>query len=352
MGLPALLSFAVGYVLTPVVHALAHRFGVLDVPRGRKAHKAPTALLGGVAVYAAFALTVLRNFSFSVELKGVALGGTLIFAIGLIDDYRELPAKVKLLAQLVAVGILIQYGVVISFLPDTIWGNLGEWLLTAFWIIGITNAVNFLDGMDGLATGMCGIMAAFFSLVALQNQQVFMAYLALPLVGACLGFLPYNFRVSRPAAIFLGDSGSTFLGFMMAALAVMGNWAFDHTVRLIVPVLILGVPIFDMTFTTFMRLKTRQVRGFREWLEFTGRDHIHHRMADLRIGSTRAVLSIYAVTVWLGLSALALENTTGWNALLQVAQSAIVFLLLAWFMVFVRKQYEKIEQANGGRPHA
>ena len=303
-----LLSFGIGYVCTPLAHLLAHRTGVLDAPQERKGHSVPTALLGGAAVYAAFALTVLRNFTFSLELKGVALGATLIFVVGLIDDWREMKASLRLVAQLAAVAILIRCGVVISFLPPGPWGTLGEWLLTAFWVIGITNAVNFLDGMDGLAVGICGIMSVFFGLVALQNHHDFMVYLALPLVGACLSFLPYNFRVRRPAAIFLGDAGSTFLGFMMASLAVMGDWAGDHTVRLIVPVLILGVPIFDMTFTTFMRIKSGQVRGFREWIEFTGRDHIHHRLEDLRIGRVAAVLVVYVVTISLGLSALALKN--------------------------------------------
>jgi UDP-GlcNAc:undecaprenyl-phosphate GlcNAc-1-phosphate transferase len=339
-----LLSFGMGYVCTPLVHLLAHRLGIVDVPQGRKAHSVPTALMGGVAIYIAFALTVLWNFQFSLELKGVALAGTLIFIVGLLDDRKELPAMLKLVAQLVAVAILIHYGVVISFLPDTLWGNVGEWALTAFWVIGITNAVNFLDGMDGLAVGMCGIMAAFFGLVALQTDQVSMAYLALPLVGACLSFLPYNFRFRRPAAIFLGDAGSTFLGFMVAALGVMGNWAGDHTVRLIVPVLILGVPIFDMTFTTFMRIKSGKVRNFKQWIDFTGRDHIHHRLEALRIGRPGAVLVIYVVTIWLGLSALALKNTSGLNAILQVAQSVIVFLLLSFFMFFVHGKYLEIER--------
>ena len=207
---------------------------------------------------------------------------------------------------------------VITFLPDGLWGDVGEWLLTAFWIIGITNAFNFLDGMDGLATGTGCIAAIFFGLVALQNNHDFMVYLALPLVGSCLSFLPYNFRFRKPAAIFMGDAGSTFLGFMLASLAVLGDWAGNHAVRLIVPVLILGVPIFDMSFTTFMRIKNGQVRTFREWVEFTGRDHIHHRLEDLRIGRIGAVLVIYCVTIWLGLSALALKNTTGLNAILQV----------------------------------
>ena len=197
--------------------------------------------------------------------------------------------------------------------------------------------------MDGLAAGICCIISVFFGLVALQNQQDYMVYLAVPLVGACLGFLPYNFRPFRSAAIFLGDAGSTFLGFTVAALGVMGEWAGDHSVRLIVPVLILGVPIFDMTFTTFMRVKSGEVRSLRQWIYYTGRDHIHHRLAGLRIGNRNAVLVIYVVTIWLGLSALALENTTGLNAILQVSQSVIVFLLLGFFMVFVKQKYEEIE---------
>lgn len=337
-----LLSFGIGFLVTPVVYALAPRLGAIDMPGGRKAHGRPTALLGGVALYVAFAVTVLRNFAFTEELKGIALAATLILAVGIVDDLREMSARWKLVAQLAAVAILVHYGVTLTFLPDTWWGKVGEWLLTAFWVIGITNAVNFLDGMDGLASGSTAINALFFGLVAWQNNQYDMMFLALPLFGACLSFLVYNFRPGRRAWIFLGDAGSTFLGFMVASLAVMGDWATHDTVGLIVPILILGVPIFDMTFTTIMRVSSGQVRSLREWIEFTGRDHIHHRLEDLRIGRVGAVLIVYVVTIWLGLSALALKNTTGLNAMLQVAQSVIVFLLLGFFMVFVQRQYAAI----------
>ncbi len=339
-----LLSVGIGYVITPVAHWAAHRLDILDVPRGRKDHGKATALLGGVAIYIAFAVTVLRNFEFTDPLKGVALGGTLMLIVGVLDDVMDLRAPVKLLSQLVGVAILIHYGVVISFLPEGAWGTFGEWVLTAVWVIGITNAINFLDGMDGLAAGSCCINLVFFGLVALFNQQVDMGFLALPLVGACLGFLVFNFPMKRSASIFLGDGGSTFLGFMVAGIAVMGEWASDHAVRLAVPVLILGVPIFDMTFTTWMRVKSGQVRSVRAWLEFTGRDHIHHRLEDLRIGRRGAVLVIYVVTIWLGLSALALEEATGFNAALQLSQSIIVFVLLGFFMVYVSKQYAEIER--------
>jgi UDP-GlcNAc:undecaprenyl-phosphate GlcNAc-1-phosphate transferase len=348
-GYLLLLSFGIGFVLTPLVCWLARRFEVVDMPGGRKAHREPTALLGGLAVYLAFAVTIVRNFSFSEELKGVALAGTLIFAVGLADDLRPLPARLKLLFQLAAVAVLIKYGVVISFFPHGFWGDAGEWLLTALWVVGITNAVNFLDGMDGLAAGSCAINAFFFGLVALQNNQDYMMYLSMAMLGSCLSFLPYNFRYRQPALIFLGDAGSNFLGFTMAALGIMGDWAGDDLVKLIVPVLILGVPIFDMSFTTFMRTWHGQVRSVGQWLAYTGRDHIHHRLEALRIGRAGAVLVIYAVTIWLGLSALVLKNATGLNALLQVAQSVIVFLLLGFFMVFVERQYTAIEQRTNNQ---
>ena len=339
-----LLSFGLAYVGTPLFYAFAHRIGALDIPGGRKGHEVPTALLGGAAIFSAFAITVFRNSLFDRQLTGVLLAGSLIFLVGLIDDLRALSPKIRLAVQLVGVAIVIHSGVVITFLPAGPVGLLGEWLITAIWIIGITNAINFLDGMDGLAAGAAGISAFFFGLVALQNNQPSMVYLALPLLGACTGFLPYNFRPRRRAAIFMGDAGSTFLGFMMASLGLMGDWARDEVVRLIVPILILGLPIFDTTFTTIMRIKSGSVRSFKQWIECAQRDHIHDRLRDLRVGRTTTVVVLYVITVWLGLSALALRNTTGFNALLQVAQSAIVFILLGVFMIYVQRKYDEIQR--------
>ncbi len=341
-----LLALATGlaFVATPVAGWLAHRLGILDIPGGRKAHEAPTALLGGVAVFVAFAATVTRNFSFSRELKGVVVAGALVFGIGMVDDWRGLPAHLKLAAQVVAVAVLVQHGVAVNVFPPGAWQDGAEWLLTGLWVIGVTNAVNFLDGMDGLAAGMMAIVAAFFGLAALQNHHDFMVYLSMPLLGACLGFLPYNLRPGRRALIFLGDAGSTFIGFTAAALGIIGDWAGQHVARLLVPVLILGVPIFDMTFTTVMRIRAGQVRSLRQWLEFTGRDHFHHRLAALRLGNLGSVLVIYIVTLWLGLSALALKNAAGLAAHLQVGEAVVVFVMMAFFMVFVPRQYDQIDR--------
>lgn len=336
------LSFLIAYVLTPVAGWVASRVGAVDHPSGRKAHASPTPYFGGVAIYAAFASVVLLNFYFSVELKGVALGATLIFAVGLLDDIWNLSARLKLLAQVVAVGILIKYDVSISFLPDTWWGDTGETLLTGIWVIGITNAFNFIDGLDGLAAGSAAINAFFFGLVAFMTDQQFMMFLSTALMGSCLGFLPHNFRRSRPAGIFMGDAGSNFLGFTLAGIGVMGDWGQNHLVDIIVPVLILGVPIFDMSLTTVMRTWSGQVKTFSEWIGFTGRDHFHHRLSDLGLGNRTAVLVIYTITGWAGLSGLLLKDATGISAVLALMQSAVIFLLIGGFMVFVKGQYARL----------
>lgn len=341
-----LLSFSLAFLATPVARKVAWKLKVLDVPGGRKVHESPTPLLGGAAIYAAFAAVVLLNFEFSWELKGVTIGATLILSLGLVDDLHPLPAWLKLLVQLGAVAILIRFGVVLSFLPKGPLGTLGEWVLTAIWVLGITNAMNFLDGLDGLATGLAAISAFFFTVMAKQTGQQYMGFLSVALLGSCIGFLPHNFRLKRPASIFLGDAGSTFLGFTLAGIAVMGQWAEDRFVNIAIPVLILGVPIFDMTFTTLVRVGTGQVRSFGEWLRYTGKDHFHHRLLDIGLGRNWAVLTIYVISVWLGLSALVLKGATDVDALLVLIQAGIIFFLIGYFMIFVKNQFARMEGAG------
>lgn len=338
-----ILGFSLAFLATSLAKKVAWKLGALDLPGGRKVHESPTPLLGGAAIYVAFAAVVLLNFEFSWELKGVTIGATLMLFLGLVDDLRPLPAWLKLLAQLGAVGILIRFGVVLSFLPEGPLGTLGEWVLTAIWVLGITNAMNFLDGLDGLAAGLAAISALFFTVMAQQTGQQYMGFLSVALLGSCLGFLPHNFRLKKPASIFLGDAGSTFLGFTLAGIAVMGQWAEDRFVNIAIPVLILGVPIFDITFTTVVRVGTGQVRSFVEWLSYTGRDHFHHRLLDIGLRRNWAVLTIYVISVWLGLSAFVLEGATDTDALLVLVQAGIIFFLIGYFMLFVRKQLARME---------
>jgi UDP-GlcNAc:undecaprenyl-phosphate GlcNAc-1-phosphate transferase len=326
----AALAWALAFCAVPVVRRLAFAVGALDAPTARKVHAVATPLLGGAAVYGAFAVTLLFNFDFSPGLKGVAVGGTIVVAMGLLDDVWNLPAPVKLAGQVAGALAAMAHGVVLHTIPDWLPGaaalNVG---LTLLWFLTVTNAVQFLDGMDGLAAGLGVIAGAFFSVTALQTGQPYLFFLAAPLVGACLGFLPYNFRPGG-ARIFLGDSGASFIGFSLAGLAVMGEWSDDDPlVALLTPVLILAVPLFDIAFVGTTRVVTGKVHSVREWLAYTGKDHIHHRFAALGLSKAQSVFLIYLIAGTLGLSAILLKQTTPRQAALVLLQAAGVLAIIA-----------------------
>jgi UDP-GlcNAc:undecaprenyl-phosphate GlcNAc-1-phosphate transferase len=329
-----LLSFLLALVLTPVARWCARRFALLDVPSLRKIHRESTPLLGGVAIYVSFAVAVIYNLFFSFQLKGVAIGATIVMLAGLADDIWDLPALLKLMLQLSAAGVLVFYGVTGKFLPPTWYWDGVEVVLTIVWVLGITNAMNFLDGMDGLAAGLAIIASTFIGLVALQTNQQFLLFLAMALAGSCLGFFPYNFRTNRPASIFLGDSGSQFIGFTLAGMAVMGNWAVGDPVKAYsMPILILAIPIFDMTYITVTRIYWGQIRNFRDWLEYTGKDHLHHRLQNLGLSKRQTVAFIYFLACSLGVSAIVLKNGRTLDAIVLLFQAAMLLLVAATLMV-------------------
>ncbi|HEX9820512.1 MAG TPA: MraY family glycosyltransferase [Methylomirabilota bacterium] len=326
----AALAWAMAFFGVPAVRRLAFALGVLDTPSARKVHHTPTPLLGGAAVYAAFAVTVLFNFDFSRGLKGVAVGATIVVVLGLLDDVWDLPAPLKLAGQVAGVAAAMAYGVMLNVVPY--WWPGAAWLnlaLTLLWFLTVTNAVQFLDGMDGLAAGLGVVAGLFFSVSAWQTGQPYLFILAAPLVGACLGFLPYNFRPGG-ALVFLGDSGASFIGFTLAGLAVMGEWADDDPlVALLTPVLILAVPLFDIAFVGVVRVVTGKVHSLREWLAYTGKDHIHHRFEALGLSRAESVLLILFIACTLGLSAILLEYATPHEAALILLQAACVLAIIA-----------------------
>jgi UDP-GlcNAc:undecaprenyl-phosphate/decaprenyl-phosphate GlcNAc-1-phosphate transferase len=324
------LACALSLVGVPLVRTLARLWGVLDAPAARKVHAVATPLLGGAAVYAAFAATVLFNFTFSLNLKGVALGATIIVAVGVLDDILDLPARAKLAGQVTATAVAMTYGVVLDTVPTAWPGSyVVNVILTLLWFLTVTNAVQFLDGMDGLAAGLGAVAALFFALAALQTNQPYLMFLAAPLVGACLGFLPYNFRFGRPATIFLGDAGAGFIGFTLAGLAVMGDWAENDFIGLLTPVLILAVPLFDIAFVGTVRVVTGKVHSFGEWLAYTAKDHIHHRFEALGLTRTETVLLIYFIAATLGVSAMLLKDATKHAAVLLLIQAGCVLAIIA-----------------------
>jgi len=314
---------------------VAFRLNILDHPEERKIHKKPIPLLGGLAIYISYVVTIFLNFNFSIELKGIILAGTIILIIGLVDDIKSLSATWKLVGQLAACLTLILFGVKLSFLPNTWWGYGGEVVLTIIWVLGITNAVNFFDGMDGLATGLAAICSLSFFIVAQITNQHYLGYLTIALAGSAIGFLKFNFK---PASIFLGDAGSTFLGFTLAGIAVMGGWAERNPkIALSFPILVLSVFIFDMIYITVARFWEGRVRNFKEWIEYTGKDHLHHRLLTLGFNEVQTVLLIYLMTACLGIGGIILHTNENLRIYLGFLQALFIFMIIVILMLAGRR---------------
>lgn len=288
-------AFALAVSATPMIRRAAVRLGVVDQPSARKIHARPMPLMGGVAIYLAFiaALVIWGDRFYVRQVVGILLGASLCSVLGLWDDRRGIGAGLKLVGQVAAAAVLIVTGVQVQMVPYAA-VNVA---LTLLWVVGITNAMNLLDNMDGLCGGIGAIASAFFLLMAAMSGQYLVGALAAALLGACIGFLVYNVN---PASIFMGDAGSLFLGFTLAAAGIKlrfpGNVVF---VTWMVPVMVLGLPIFDTTLVVVSRLR----RGLNP-LTHPGTDHVSHRL--VRGGMTRreAVLTLYLVCCALGVLAM------------------------------------------------
>jgi UDP-GlcNAc:undecaprenyl-phosphate GlcNAc-1-phosphate transferase len=326
------LAFSFSALTTPLCRMLAMRWGLVDNPSGHKIHHEPTPLLGGAAVFLGFFLPLLINGIFSLEFGAILFAAMILFGIGLLDDTLNLRAHYKLIVQIaLAVGLTF-VGVRIILLPEsTLLGSIANRALSVIWIVGITNAMNFSDGMDGLAAGLGAIISFFLAIVALQMDDPFVGWTALAMMGACLGFLPYNFRPGKRALIFLGDAGSTTIGFVLASLAIYSDWAdLNPVVSIFSPLLIFWILIFDMAHITIFRVIKGKTRNFKEWIEYVGHDHLHHRMARVLGGPTQSVLFIYLLSVCLGISAILLRDAHHPSeALLLLSQALIVVILVS-----------------------
>jgi len=329
-----LFSFSLSYLLTPLMRIVALKAGIIDNPDQRKIHKSATPLLGGIAIAIAFSLSLAANMLLDKEMLVLLTGGMIMALLGLLDDVRGIRALTKLLVQILVVVFLVYQGIILDlFPPRTTWGFWLNLLFTTIWIVGITNAMNFFDGMDGLAAGLSAIMAAFIGIVAFQTDQPFVGWIAIAILGSCLGFFPFNFRLAKPALIFLGDAGSTFLGFMLAGLAVMGYWSESRIVSFANPVLIFWVLIFDMIYITVERVLNGKVKSVKQWIDYVGTDHLHHRLFYLLGDKRKAVLTIFLFSAALGLSSIVLRNARMIDSILLVCQAgliAIIFSLLEY----------------------
>lgn len=290
LGLAVIAALMVSLSGTFVARSAARRLDWLDQPSRRKLHTDPVPLLGGVAMYLAFLIALPIANSRTVFEEGIVVlaGATILLIVGVIDDRRGIAPLPKLLAQIVAGLLLVIGGIGVSFLPYD-WMNA---VATIFWVVGICNAMNLLDNMDGLSAGVAAIACAFFTFLAILHGQIWVSIVAAVLLGAILGFLRFNWN---PATIFMGDAGSLLLGFMLAVLALKLRFPGVEPMRTwMIPILILGVPIFDTTVVTISRLR-RSVS-----ISAGGKDHVSHRLVRLGLTVRQAVGAIYLAAVLCG----------------------------------------------------
>ncbi|UMZ75083.1 MraY family glycosyltransferase [Natranaerofaba carboxydovora] len=296
-----LTGVLISFCLTPLVKYLSFKVGAVDEPSERKVHKKIMPRLGGVAIFLAFIISLLIYLPFDelISLMGLIMGGLVILFVGIIDDIYNIRPIYKLLGQIIAALIFVAFGSQVIYLSAPFEGLIYLGVLsipvTIFWLVGVSNAVNLIDGLDGLASGVTGIALFIFALVALKTGQPLIALVSLALLGGVIGFFPHNFH---PAKIFLGDCGALFLGFVVAGISVMGLLKSVTLITFMIPVLILGVPIFDTCFAIVRRFKCHK-----PIFQADG-DHLHHRLLRLGLSHKQTVLFIYAISAGLGLGAI------------------------------------------------
>ena len=311
---------AASYALTPSVRRLALRLGAIDRPGGRRVHERPTPRMGGLAIVFGFSLSALL-FCPRDTLAALLPGALLIAAMGAVDDCFGLRPGVKLLLQLLAAALAVRGGLVIRvFLGLPLPGSLAVGL-TVFWIVACTNAVNLIDGLDGLACGVSALGALTMLLVSLLVSAPPAGLILAALTGACLGFLPYN---RCPAQIFMGDLGSQFLGYVLALASVLGALKLHALFSFFVPLLALSVPLADTAFAFFRRILRRK-NPFR-----ADKSHIHHRLLALGLTQKQTVALLYAVSSLLGLVAVLLAGTNALARLLCLLPAATLSLAVFW----------------------
>ncbi len=324
---------AIAFAATPLVKILAHKVGAIDVPKdSRRMHKVPIPRMGGLAIFLGFLFSVLLFVDMTPQLQGILLGAVVIVILGIVDDIVPLPALLKFAVQILAALIVVYHGIRITrfsnpnIFSENPYIDLGIWSipLTVLWIVAITNAVNLIDGLDGLAVGVSSIASFSLLVIAIIVPEHTIALLMAALAGACIGFMPYNLN---PAKIFMGDTGSTFLGFILATVSIQGLFKFYAVVSFAVPFLILGLPIFDTMFAIGRRVLHGQNPMSAD------RGHVHHRLIDMGFNQKQSVTILYLMSGLLGLSAVVLTSSGEIKALFFVL--AVILAIVIGAKVFM-----------------
>lgn len=341
--MPFIISLALSLSMTPVVKKIAVKLGAMDVPKDeRRVHKKPMPLMGGLAIYISIIITSLIFLPIDKSLISILIGGSIICISGIIDDIKDISPRMKLVFQIVAAIVLIIGDVKIDaitnpFTKTTKLIQLGIFSIpiTIFWVVGITNTLNLIDGLDGLAAGVAMIASLSFLFVAGKFNYVPVMIISSIIAGSCLGFLPYNFN---PASIFMGDTGALFLGFMLASLSIEGVMKSVATIAVVVPIIILGVPIFDTTFAIFRRLLNGKS------IAEADKGHLHHRLLQMGYSQKKTVLILYFISAIFGLCAVLIAKINSKRAVTISIIIFIITILLAGKMgLYGSKKEEKDE---------
>lgn len=339
--LAVLTAAAVSCAVTPLIKLLARKVGAMDIPKDdRRMHHKPIPRMGGLAIFFGFLISFLifGGKLIDTEMRGVLLGALIIVILGILDDIMTLKALPKFGVQIIAAVIVVCHGCRIEHVMG--W-ELPVWLsciVSVIWILTITNAVNFIDGLDGLAAGVSAISAGTMLVVALMlvgdsnTAAITSALILAALFGGCVGFIPYNFH---PASIFMGDTGSTFLGFMLSSVSIFGLFKTYAVISFAVPFLVLGLPIFDICFAVIRRVAKGQSPLHAD------RGHVHHRLIDIGFSQKQAVAISYLISALLGLAAVVLTDSGEVQALIFLA--AIVVVGFIGFKLIFSHHHKKTE---------
>ena len=323
------VAFLVSFSATPMVISLAHKVGAIDVPKDkRRVHKKPTPLMGGLAIFYGFVVSVICFATIDKEVMGILVGCVIVVTTGIIDDITDMKAIVKLLCQILAAAVVVYSGVRIEHFanPFTQWFGapyivMDYWVscaVTIFWIVGICNAVNLIDGLDGLAVGVSSIASIALLTLTLISENLNVAIITAAVAGAGFGFLPYNFN---PAKIFMGDTGALFLGFILACISVQGMLKMSAVITFAAPILILGLPIFDTVFAILRRLLTGKSPMQPD------RGHLHHRLLDMGFSQRRVVAILYTLTAVVCMTAVVISIKGYTRGLILICSVLLIILV-------------------------
>jgi len=337
IGAAAAVALAVSLASTPAVKWFAHRVGAMDVPKdARRVHTHPIPRLGGLAIFIGFVLSVAFFADITVQFRGILLGAVIIVAVGVVDDIMSLPALLKFVIQIIAALVAVFHGVVIDIFSNPFVFSTAQYInlrflsipVTVIWIVAITNSVNLIDGLDGLAVGVSTISSVAMLIIAYMVSDHNVAVVLAALTGACLGFLPYNFN---PAKIFMGDTGALLLGYVLSTVSILGLFKFYAVVSFAVPFLVLALPLLDTSLAFFRRL----IKGQNPMSPDRG--HVHHRLLDMGLTQKQAVAVLFTVSALLGLAAVIMTT----NSKLRVLILVISIVVAAAMVVFIYRGRKK-----------